>query len=264
MLIYSSVLVVGVSPESLSQPMCLAIAAHKPELLILASRSQTKINKVIDEIRSSASNVAVSSVVVDLSCFPSIRSAAAEIRSLTSKLDIIINNAAVNPLTRQLTESGIELHFGTNHLGPFLLTNLLLPQVELAAKSSGVPGSTRIVNLTSQGHRISPIRFSDINFSKLARDLPVGERPPPGLPAAFFDPEKAFSPFVAYGQSKTANILFSVHLTKLLKERGIRSYAVHPGCKSRLFSASLIPLFRTNEASNLDRPGEKLRRRRSE
>jgi NAD(P)-dependent dehydrogenase (short-subunit alcohol dehydrogenase family) len=224
--------------------MCLAIAAHQPELLILASRSQTKINKVIDEIRSSASNVAVSSIVVDLSSFPSIRSAAAEIKNLTSKLDIIINNAAVNPLTRQLTESGIELHFSTNHLGLFLLTNLLLPQVELAAKSSAVPGSTRIVNLTSQGHRISPIRFSDINFSKLARGLPVEEKPPPGLLPSFFDPEKAFSPFVAYGQSKTANILFSVHLTKLLKERGIRSYAVHPGCKSLLLSASFIPLMK--------------------
>jgi NAD(P)-dependent dehydrogenase (short-subunit alcohol dehydrogenase family) len=234
MLIYFSVLLVGVSPESLSQPMCLAIAAHKPALLILASRSQTKINKVIDEIKSNGSNIPLSPVVVDLSSFSSIRSAAAEIKTLTSKLDIIINNAAVNPLTHQLTESGIELHFGTNHIGPFLLTNLLLPQVELAAKSSAVPGSTRIVNLTSQGHRISPIRFSDINFSKLARDLPIEERPPPGLPPAFFDPEKAFSPFVAYGQSKTANILFSVHLTKLLKEKGIRSYAVHPGCKSLL------------------------------
>jgi NAD(P)-dependent dehydrogenase (short-subunit alcohol dehydrogenase family) len=231
---YSSVLIVGVSPESLSQPMCLAIAAHKPALLILASRSQTKINKVIDEIRSSASNVAVSSVVVDLSSFPSIRSAAAEIKNLTSKLDIIINNAAVNPLTRQLAGSGIELHFGTNHLGPFLLTNLLLPLLEQAAKSSSAPGSTRIVNLTSQGHRISPIRFSDINFEKIFRDLPVEERPPTGLPPAFFDPEKAFSPFVAYGQSKTSNILFSVYLTKHLKEKGIMSYAVHPGCKSPL------------------------------
>jgi NAD(P)-dependent dehydrogenase (short-subunit alcohol dehydrogenase family) len=224
--------------------MSLAIAAHKPALLVLASRSQTKINKVIEEIRSNGSNIPVSSVVVDLSSFPSIRSAATSIKTLTSKLDIIINNAAVNPLSRQLTERGIELHFGTNHLGPFLLTNLLLPQLELAAKSSGVPGSTRIVNLTSQGHRISPIRFSDINFEKLSRDLPVGEKPSPGLPPAFFDPEKAFSPFVAYGQSKTANILFSVHLTKLLKEKGIRSYAVHPGCKSLLFSASFIPLMK--------------------
>jgi NAD(P)-dependent dehydrogenase (short-subunit alcohol dehydrogenase family) len=253
---------VGVSPESLSQPVCLAIAAHKPALLILASRSQPKINKVIDSIKSSGSNIPISSVVVDLSSFPSIRSAAAGIKNMTLKLDIIINNAAVNPLTRQLTESGIELHFATNHLGPFLFTNLLLPQLELAAKSNSAAGSTRIVNLTSQGHRISPIRFSDINFEKLSRDLPIEERPPPNLPAAFFDPENSFSPFVAYGQSKTANLLFSVYLTKNLKEKGIRSYAVHPGCKSLLVLFNCLELMKqaiwTGLARSLDEDAQNI------
>lgn len=227
----NSVLVVGVSPGSLGESIALAIAGHEPALLILASRSQAKIENVVDKIKIRGSKDIIRSVVVDLSSFPSIRTAAAQIKTLTPGLDIVINNAAVNPLTRQLTEAGIELHFGINHIGLFLLTNLLLPQIKIATKTNGVNGSTRIVNLTSQGHRMSPIRFCDINFETLARVLPEEERPPRDLPLAFFDSEKPYSPFVAYGQSKTANILFTIYLTEHMRNEGILSYAVHPGCK---------------------------------
>lgn len=86
------------------------------------------------------------------------------------------------------------------------------------------------MNLTSAGHRLSPIRFSDYNFSKPLDQIPEVERPPPGLPSAFSEPGVAYSSFVAYGQSKTANILFSVSLTEKLRDRGVVSYSVHPGC----------------------------------
>jgi NAD(P)-dependent dehydrogenase (short-subunit alcohol dehydrogenase family) len=227
---------VGVSPNSLGEHIALAISRHSPSLLILASRTASKINQVINSIHASTPSCPIKSLTLDLSSQSSIRSAAKELNALTQKLDIVINNAALNVPDYETTQEGIEMHFGTNHVGLFLLTNLVLPSVLSAASSSAVPGSTRIVNMTSAGHRLSPIRFSDYNFRKLVGELPVEERPPEGLPKALTDPERPYSPFVAYGQSKTGNVLFSVSLTEALGGRGVRSFSVHPGCESVLFS----------------------------
>lgn len=136
----------------------------------------------------------------------------------------------MNVPDRQLTEEGTEIHFATNHLGLFLLTNLLVGEVRCAAKE-GRRGATRVVNLTSAGHRLSPVRFSDVNFEKLGGEIPEEERPPEGISLKVHDPKKSFSSFVAYAQSKTANILFSVALTERLRSEGVVSISVHPGCK---------------------------------
>lgn len=209
--------------------MALAISSHNPALLILASRTANNINKVIDKI-TSTTNTIPKPVLVDLSSQSSVRSAAKEITALTPKLDIIINNAALNVPSYETTQEGIETHFGTNHIGLFLLTNLLLPLILYSTPSSSV-GSKRIINLTSAGHRLSPIRFSDYNFQKSYVDLPEEEQPPKDLPPQFLKREESYNPYVAYGQSKTANILFSVSLNEALGERGVRSYSVHPGCE---------------------------------
>ena len=168
---------------------------------------------------------------MDLSSQESVRYAAQEINILTSQLDVVINNAGVNVQDYQLNKERIEMHFGTNHIGLFLLTNLILDKIRNAAKESGLTGSTRIINLTSAGHRLSPIRFSDYNFDRKMKELPIEEQSPPGLPESIFNTHKAYSPFIAYGQSKTANILFSLYLSEYLKAQGIVSYSVHPGCK---------------------------------
>lgn len=210
--------------------MALAIARHKPARLILASRTKSKIEKVVSIIRESGSGIPVDTVVVDLSSQASIRHAAQDVKALAPKLDIVINNAGVNVQDYQPNKDGIEMHFGTNHIGLFLLTNLVMENIKKAAEESGVGGSTRIINLTSAGHRLSPIRFSDYNFKLTAEELPVEERPPLGLSGSIINLEVPYSPFIAYGQSKTANILFSLYLTKRLKKRGIVSYSVHPGC----------------------------------
>ncbi|KUJ13092.1 NAD(P)-binding protein [Mollisia scopiformis] len=238
------VLLVGVSPNSLGEHMAVAIASHEPALLILASRTASNISQVIDKIKSSTANIP-KSVLVDLSSQASIRTAAKDISSLTPKLDVIINNAALNIPTWQGTKEGIETHFGTNHIGLFLLTNLLLPVV-LSAASSNTPGSTRIVNLTSAGHRLSPIRFSDYNFKKSYVDLPEEEQPPKGLPPQLLDAKEPYNPFMAYAQSKTANILFSLSLEEGLGGKNVRSYSVHPGS------------IWTGLARNLDDEGQKL------
>ncbi len=211
--------------------MALTIASHSPSLLLLASRTPSRIASVVTQISSLAPSLAVKSITLDLSSQASIRTAAKEILSLTDKLDIIINNAAVNVPDFETTKEGIEMHFGTNQVGLFLLTNLLLPAVLVAASAKGVKkGDTRVVNLSSAGHRLSGIRFSDYNFKKKVEDLPAEERPPPGLPQSLLGEEgSTYSPFIAYGQSKTGNILYSLSLNEALAKRGVVSYAVHPG-----------------------------------
>lgn len=149
----------------------------------------------------------------------SVRLAAKEITTLTSHLDLIINNAGFMSQTRRTTEEGIEGQFGANHVGHFLLTNSLMPLL----RTSSAP---RVINLTSLGHRISPVRFSDYNIT--GKDIPDSEKNPGPLPPLFTQTtEDGYNGWIAYGQAKSANILFSIGLN----QRGVRSLAVHPGCK---------------------------------
>jgi NAD(P)-dependent dehydrogenase (short-subunit alcohol dehydrogenase family) len=101
------------------------------------------------------------------------------------------------PLGR--TEDGFEMQFGTNHLGHFLMTIRLLP-----ALLSGAP--SRVVALSSRAHHMAPVDFDDLDFT-----------------------QRGYNKWAAYGQSKTANVLFAVGLDKRLRDRGVRAYAVHPG-----------------------------------
>lgn len=164
------------------------------------------------------------------------RAAAADINRRISKLDILINNAGIMAIpTRTLSEDGIELQFATNHIGHFLFTNLLLDKLKAAAKISvTTPGATRVVMVTSNGHRFSPVRFHDWNFE--GKSVPPDEEPgiqamkdrgmkPPNM-------ESGYDKFVAYGQSKAANILFALYLREMLAEEGIQAVSVHPGSKS--------------------------------
>ncbi|CAG8962348.1 hypothetical protein HYFRA_00005404 [Hymenoscyphus fraxineus] len=227
-----TILIVGVSPNSLGQHLVQALVPHNPYLLILASRSLKNIDSVTSSLSENEKKM-VKAVEVDLSSQSSIRLAANAIKGLTEKLDLVFNVAAVNVQEKEMTEDGLEMHFGTNYIGFFLLTNLLIPEIRNAAREKGkTAGETRIVSFTSAGHRLSPIRFSDLNFSKPSSDLPEEERPPQGLPKAVYDPEKGgYSSFVAYAQSKTGNILFSVALRERFKKEGILAISVHPGCE---------------------------------
>jgi NAD(P)-dependent dehydrogenase (short-subunit alcohol dehydrogenase family) len=113
-------------------------------------------------------------------------------------LDILINNAAIMACPEQRVGPGWESQFATNHLGHFTLTNLLWP-----ALSAGQ--GARVVSLSSTGHKLSPIRFDDVNF------------------------ERGYDKWLAYGQAKSANSLFAVHLDALGRAAGVRAFAVHPG-----------------------------------
>ncbi|KAF2462266.1 hypothetical protein BDY21DRAFT_330937 [Lineolata rhizophorae] len=233
-------LVVGVSPQSLGESITLSLASQNPAHLILASRTRSKLEEIADQVKKSGSTARVSILVLDLGSQKDVERAAKEISGLTDRLDIMINNAGLCVVKREFTPEGIELQFGANHIGPFLLTNLLTPLLLRTARSPTTsPGSVRVVNVTSQGHRLCPIRFHDYNFD--GKDIPAEERWAEGLPPSLTNGRDGeFYPgFIAYGQSKTANVLFAVELTERLGKEGVMAYAVHPGSIETSLSRNL-------------------------
>ncbi|KAF2644095.1 NAD(P)-binding protein [Massarina eburnea CBS 473.64] len=221
-----TVLITGVSPESIGSSTALAIASQSPTLLILASRTPSKLDAVSKYIHDEYPDIKVTTVLLDLGSQDSVKKAAMEVGKLTNRLDIIINNAAIMTPKIQYTVEGIEAQFGSNHIGHFLFINLLIPQIFTAAKSHPA-GSTRVVNLTSLGHRLSPVRFHDYNFE--GKEIPPEEAHVPLPPMFTKGQDGVYNGYIAYGQAKSANVLFSVELNKLLKDKGVLSYAVHPG-----------------------------------
>ncbi|KAJ4390332.1 hypothetical protein N0V85_007329 [Neurospora sp. IMI 360204] len=220
--------VASVSPKGIGAATAFAFASQAPDLLILASRTKSKLEAVGDQIRNRYPDTRVELVTLDLSSQKAIREAVAEITTLTDKLDILVNNAAINAQTRQATPEGLEMTFGTNHIGTFLFTNLLLPLLRNAAKANPSPGATRIISLASAGHGLSPIRFSDYNFEP--KEVPPEEDHLKPLPGSFARcTEDGYNGMVTYGQSKTANILFTLYLQKYLAGQGLMAYTLHPG-----------------------------------
>jgi len=231
----NTVLITGVSPKSIGAATALNLASQHPALLILASRTRHRVQEIADKIQQDHPGTRVEIVQLNLSSQKSVRQAAADVAALTDKLDILINNAGLVVTSRQATAEGIEMQFGTNHIGPFLFTNLLLPLLRKAAYNTS-PGATRIVTLSSAGHRLSPIRFSDYNFT--GKPVPPEEEHVKPLQGAFGRcTSDGYNGIVAYAQSKTANILFTRYLQQHLPKYGIAAYALHPGstfrsCKS--------------------------------
>lgn len=221
------VVVTGISRLGLGGAIALAFAKHKSGMLILASRTQSKMDEVVADIKAVNADLDVKTVLVDLLSQTAVRQAAEEIKSHTSRIDILVNNAALNIYERKHTPENIEYQLAANHIGPFILTNLLL-DCFLEAATSSPPGATRVINMTSDGHRASPFRFHDYNCE--GKPVPPEEADTLAeWPPEVQKPNGGYLGFLAYGQSKTANILFSVELNKRLAQRGIASYSVHPG-----------------------------------
>ena len=214
---------------SVGDGIAVAFASQRPKTLVLVSRTKEKVESVASSIQARFPGVRVEVVLVDLGSQESVRNAAKAVAGLIDTLDLLINNAGATFQHRKWTAERIEIQFGVNHIGPFLFTKLLMPLLEAAARQSP-PGSTRIVNLTSHGHRLSPIRFHDYNFE--GKEIPEEERPPQNIPPSFAKADDdGYMSTIAYGQSKTANVLFTLYLQRHLKDKGIMSYVVHPGGK---------------------------------
>ena len=190
-------LVTGAS-GGLGEETARALAAHGASVVI-AARNLPKAEAAAEGIRKSTGNANVDVIELELGSLESVRACADAFLAKYDALNLLINNAGIMACPFEKTRDGFEMQFGTNHLGHFVLTNRLRP-----ALLAGAPA--RIVNLSSGGHRFSDVLYDDPNFERTE-----------------------YGKFLSYGQSKTANVLFSVELDARLRDRGVRAYAVHPG-----------------------------------
>jgi len=165
----------------------------------LAARDPEKLAAAAARVRERVSGAHVDTGVLDLASLDSVRAFAEGWLADHDRLHLLVNNAGIMFAPYGQTPEGCELHFGTNHVGHFLLTNLLAP-----ALLADPPA--RVVNLSSGGHHASGIIWDDPAFE-----------------------HHDYDKMEAYGQSKTANVLFSVELDGRLAPQGVHSYAVHPG-----------------------------------
>ncbi|AZI43544.1 SDR family NAD(P)-dependent oxidoreductase [Deinococcus psychrotolerans] len=167
--------------------------------VLLAVRDTAKGEQVVADLRQSMGNANAEVIALDLSSLESVRQGAAEILNVAPKIDILINNAGVMATPQSQTADGFEMQFGTNHLGHFLLTELLMPALLAAAPS-------RVVALSSIGHRRSNILLDDLNLER-----------------------RPYDKWEAYGNAKTANALFALGLNDRYAKRGVTANSVHPG-----------------------------------
>jgi NAD(P)-dependent dehydrogenase (short-subunit alcohol dehydrogenase family) len=189
-----------------------AALAAKGANVVLAVRNLDKGKDAARLVAQRHPGASVAVQELDLTSLDSIRAAADELRSNHESIDLLINNAGVMFTPKSTTKDGFELQFGTNHLGHFALTNLLLDRV-LAA-----PGS-RIVTVSSQGHRfVRAIRFDDLQW------------------------DRSYSRVGAYGQSKLANLLFTYELQRRLTGTNTIAVAAHPGGSRTELTRNLPPL----------------------
>jgi NAD(P)-dependent dehydrogenase (short-subunit alcohol dehydrogenase family) len=153
-----TILVTGVSPSGLGAAFALAITKSKPACIILAARDLSKVEQTASDIDAIDSTVRTHSIKLDLESLEEIKKAAEAINSLDESIDVIVNNAGIMACPYGKTVDGIERHFAVNHIGHFLLTNLLLPK--MLARSVPI----RVINVSSNGFRFSPVRYEDWNF----------------------------------------------------------------------------------------------------
>lgn len=167
--------------------------------VVLAARNRAALADTEAWIRAEIPDAVTSTVELDLTSLAAVRSAADAISATAPAIHVLMNNAGVMFTPFGRTNDGFEMQFGTNHLGHFELTRLLAPRLAAA-------GGARIVNLSSDGHRLSDVDLDDPNWE-----------------------HREYDKFAAYGASKTANILHTVELDRRLRDQGVRAYAVHPG-----------------------------------
>ena len=202
------VLVTGVS-AGLGVETARALAAHGAQV-VGAARDLSKAETATEQVRSQAARGGSLQLVhLDLASLESVRRCADGLLAAGKPFDVIIANAGVMACPKGTTVDGFETQLGTNHLGHFVLVNRI---------ASLLRQGSRLVNLSSAGHRYADVDLDDPNF----------ERSP-------------YAEFIAYGRSKTANVLFAVEFDRRHSARGIRATAVHPGGIRTELSRHLTP-----------------------
>jgi NAD(P)-dependent dehydrogenase (short-subunit alcohol dehydrogenase family) len=189
------ILVTGVS-SGLGVETARALAAHGA-LVVGAARDLAKARAATEHMRVQSSGGGLELVQLDLASLASVRACADALLAAGKPFDLVIANAGVMACPKGTTADGFETQFGTNHLGHFVLVNRI---------ASLLRRGSRLVNLSSSGHRLADVDLDDPNFERTA-----------------------YTEFGAYGRSKTANVLFAVEFDRRHRENGVRATAVHPG-----------------------------------
>lgn len=181
--------------------------------LILLCRNADKGQKAVEQVNQADRNQEAELLLCDLASLASVQTAAQQFIKSHSKLHVLINNAGILPGKKHITIDGYEEAFAVNHLGHFLLTQLLLPLLKASAPA-------RIINLSSIAHLFGRIHWNDLQL------------------------EKKYSGYTAYAQSKLANILFTLELAKRLRADRITVNCLHPGTiTTNLYQTYLPRLF---------------------
>jgi NAD(P)-dependent dehydrogenase (short-subunit alcohol dehydrogenase family) len=213
------ILVTGAS-AGLGVETARTLAAHGATV-VGAARDLDKAKQATEIVRKDAKNGgSLELVALDLASLKSVRACADALVKAGKPFDVVICNAGVMACPKGKTSDGFETQFGTNHLGHFVLVNRI---ASLMKKGS------RLVNLSSAGHRFSDVDLNDPNF----------DRTP-------------YTEFGAYGRSKTANILFAVEFDRRHKSEGVRATAVHPGGIQTELGRYMTPELRAQMIKSID------------
>jgi NAD(P)-dependent dehydrogenase (short-subunit alcohol dehydrogenase family) len=215
------ILVTGVS-AGIGVETARSLAAHGAQV-VGAARDLSKAEAATAEVRkaAAANGGGFELIELDLASLKSVRVCADKLLAKKNPFDVVIANAGVMATPFSLTMDGFERQFGTNHLGHFVFVNRIAPLIRAGG---------RLINLSSAGHRISNVDLQDPNF----------ERTP-------------YDPLVAYGSSKTANILFAVGFDQRHRKRGVRAAAVHPGVIQTELGRYMDPIVRQNLIQQIDK-----------
>ncbi|MGE0484928.1 MAG: SDR family oxidoreductase [Gammaproteobacteria bacterium] len=166
--------------------------------VVMACRDAGRADAARADLAATTGSEKLEVVALDLASLASVRTCAADLAARHPRIDILVNNAGLLPFKRRTTVDGFEMQFGVNHLGHFLLTQMLLPNL-LAA------GTPRVINVASMMHHLGRIDFDS------------------------FRGEKPYKPLRAYGQSKLCNVLFARELARRHAGDGLLTWSLHPG-----------------------------------
>ena len=180
------------------------VLARAGASVVMLARDADKLAPILAQLREENPAAQLDSATLDLADLDSVRACASEVLQRYPHIHLLINNAGVMACPLARTAQGFELQFGTNHLGHFLFSALLLPALVAGAAQAGA--ESRVVALSSAGHKVSAVDFDDPNYE-----------------------HSDYAKWPAYGRSKSANALFAVGVDKRFAARGVRAYAVHPG-----------------------------------
>ena len=189
------IVVTGAS-AGLGEETTRSLAAHGASVS-MAARDPERNAAAAARIRTSVPDADLELRTLDLASLANVRLFATSFLADHDRIDVLVNNAGVMACPRAKTSDGFEMQIGTNHIGHFLLTQELMP---------AIGAESRVIALSSAGHRFSDVDLEDPNFETTE-----------------------YEPWVAYGRSKTANALFAVELDRRLVDRGAHAYSLHPG-----------------------------------